>query len=118
MFSRAQKEEHLNGKPYIKKGKEGGHLGRIVKIDWDLPLDDEMVGGIHSPDEADKEIKRWIQTNDRFIVTDFSNWGMSSTLTLDHRFIISGYRVYDPDTLEYLYQSPTINGDGKYKRKA
>jgi hypothetical protein len=115
MFNQKEKNEYLSGeKVYTKKGKQGSIIGKIVKVDWDLKSEKDYISdvGLVNIHTADKSIREWILSNDVFIITDFHNWGLSSTVTLDHRFEVSGYRTYDPSTNRYIYQYGDINGDG------
>jgi hypothetical protein len=116
MFNQKMKNEYLRKeKIYTKKGKQGSEIGKIVKIDWDLnfgelPYVEE--DNITKLEDAESEIQNWIKNNEEFIITDSQKWGLSSTVTLDHRFNVSGYRVYDVERNEYIFKFENINGDG------
>lgn len=115
-FSYKEKLKYLEGeeKYTLRAKKENELIGKIVCIDWDLQsecFDREAKDS----SEYGERIEKWIQMNDKFVITDVSLWGVGSKVTLDCRFNISIYRLYDPKTNRYIFTFEDINGVGKGK---
>lgn len=114
MFTQAEKDVIIeNNLPFKRKGMETNELiGQRVLIDWDLNLPEGTTGGANFISEFSPKLQRWINQQSIFLITDVRNWGLSSTITLDHRFEVSIFRAYNPETGRYTGHFESFNGNG------
>ncbi|MFW5962673.1 MAG: hypothetical protein ACOCQR_03555 [bacterium] len=112
MFDLKEKENLIKKeKQYQRKGKEDSHyIGKIVKIDWDIKS--KHMRGVNSPSELSEDLKKWVEVSDLFVITDVTSGGLGFKVELDHRFHVSPFRVYEPNSDTYLCVFDDINGDG------